>query len=185
MLLNLGLFVFNMMPVYPLDGGQIVHALLWFVVGRWRSLQVASLIGGFVGVTLLAFLVMLLLLGRVDLASVFLLGVITVFIMIQSLQAFRVASHYLAVEELPTHWDCACPRCYQAPPRGRHWVCDECETRFDTFETRGKCPGCGAWFLDTACPHCHESNHIDRWFLHRPDVGRVEPTSWQDVNTPR
>src|SRR5262245_35398440 len=28
--INLGLLIFNMLPVYPLDGGQIVQALLWF-----------------------------------------------------------------------------------------------------------------------------------------------------------
>jgi Zn-dependent protease len=39
------LLVFNLLPVYPLDGGQILHALLWFVIGRARSLQVSSVVG--------------------------------------------------------------------------------------------------------------------------------------------
>jgi Zn-dependent protease len=36
--INLVLLIFNMMPVYPLDGGQILRSLLWFVVGRANSL---------------------------------------------------------------------------------------------------------------------------------------------------
>src|SRR5215469_6083362 len=35
--MNLGLLIFNMLPIYPLDGGQILRSLLWFVAGRARS----------------------------------------------------------------------------------------------------------------------------------------------------
>lgn len=43
--LNLLLLIFNMLPVYPLDGGQILQALLWFPLGEIRSLQIASVTG--------------------------------------------------------------------------------------------------------------------------------------------
>jgi Zn-dependent protease len=43
--INLLLLFFNLLPIYPLDGGQILHALLWFVLGRARGLQVCSVIG--------------------------------------------------------------------------------------------------------------------------------------------
>src|SRR5216683_8181095 len=47
--INLGLLLFNLLPIYPLDGGQIVQALLWFIVGRARSLWIVSVLGLLVG----------------------------------------------------------------------------------------------------------------------------------------
>jgi Zn-dependent protease len=46
--INLGLLIFNLLPIYPLDGGQILRALLWFPFGQIRSLFIATAIG-FVG----------------------------------------------------------------------------------------------------------------------------------------
>lgn len=43
--LNAVLLAFNLLPVFPLDGGQIVRGLLWFPFGEVRSLQIASAIG--------------------------------------------------------------------------------------------------------------------------------------------
>jgi Zn-dependent protease len=43
--INLWLLIFNLLPVYPLDGGQILRSLLWFPLGEIRSLQISSVIG--------------------------------------------------------------------------------------------------------------------------------------------
>lgn len=43
--MNMYLLIFNLLPIYPLDGGQIVRGLLWFVLGQLPSLMVASIIG--------------------------------------------------------------------------------------------------------------------------------------------
>jgi Zn-dependent protease len=42
---NYGLLIFNLLPIYPLDGGQILRALLWFPLGQIRSLKIASAVG--------------------------------------------------------------------------------------------------------------------------------------------
>jgi Zn-dependent protease len=55
--INLFLLVFNLFPIYPLDGGQILRSLLWYPFGPVRSLLYASIIGfvGIVGLIALAF----------------------------------------------------------------------------------------------------------------------------------
>jgi tetratricopeptide (TPR) repeat protein len=55
-IINLGLLIINMLPIYPLDGGQILQALLWFLIGQARSLMVAGVLGlvGAAGVIVLA-----------------------------------------------------------------------------------------------------------------------------------
>ena len=43
--INLVLLIFNLLPIYPLDGGQILRSLIWFVSDARKSLIIASIIG--------------------------------------------------------------------------------------------------------------------------------------------
>jgi Zn-dependent protease len=163
--MNVALLLLNLLPVYPLDGGQILQALLWFRMGRWHSLQFVSLVGIGAGAMLFVFSLFLTVLWG---PPALMLGLVAGFMVLQSFLALQQSRSVLHLLGLPRHDGCACPHCAIGPPKGRYWVCEHCQTRFDTFDTRGKCPACGAWYLEPQCPHCRHSTHIDRWFEPAP-----------------
>jgi Zn-dependent protease len=153
--MNIVLLVFNVLPIYPLDGGQILQALLWFVVGRARSLQMVSVIGMLAGA------------GLVVLAVAWQnwwLALICVFVVMQAwagLQRARVLGRLAAA---PRHADAACPSCGAAPLAGPFWRCGRCHTAFDPFEHRGACPRCGEASPRTACPNCGAAHPLAAWY---------------------
>jgi Zn-dependent protease len=42
---NILILCFNLLPIYPLDGGQILQSLLWFILGRALSLRIVAVMG--------------------------------------------------------------------------------------------------------------------------------------------
>lgn len=42
---NLGLFIFNLIPAFPMDGGRILRSLLSMRLGRPKATQIASIVG--------------------------------------------------------------------------------------------------------------------------------------------
>ena len=155
-IIDLVLLVFNMLPIYPLDGGQILRSLLWFVLGRARSLMVATILG-FLGVA-----------GFIGLAlwmhSVW-FGVLSVFMLMNCWGGLRHAQALSRFAKLPRREGFACPRCKTAPPLGDFWKCGRCRQPFDTFQTRAVCPHCAAQFAVTKCLDCGGLHPMSEWMV--------------------
>jgi Zn-dependent protease len=154
--INFGLLIFNMLPIFPLDGGQIFRSLLWFVLGRARSLMVASIVG-FVGVA-----------GLIVLAlwvhSVW-FGVLSLFILMNCWRGLQQARVLSRLAKLPRRDGFACPWCKTAPPLGNFWRCGQCRNSFDTFQTQAVCPYCSARFAVTKCLDCGRPHPMSDWIV--------------------
>jgi Zn-dependent protease len=155
MIMNLGLLIFNMLPLYPLDGGQIVQALLWFVIGRVKSLMVVSVIGMVGGLAAVVW--------AATVRDTWIV-IIAAFAAYRSWVGFQQARIMARILNAPRHDDAACPSCRAAPLSGDFWLCDKCHTRFDTFAHRAVCPSCGNVFAQTLCPACGQGHSMESWF---------------------
>jgi Zn-dependent protease len=147
--IDIGLFCFNMLPIYPLDGGQILRSLLWFFLGRARSLMVASGIGLVAVVLLLVFAIR----GPW-------LAIMAVFVLMNCWSGLQQARVLAKVAAAPRRAGLACPHCKMPPPTGNFWLCGRCRAGFDMFATRGVCPNCGTIFNDTRCMECGEQSPL-------------------------
>ena len=62
-----------------------------------------------------------------------------------------------------------CPKCQWRPRAEDRWSCEpKCGTVWNTFWTRGMCPGCAKQWAVTQCLECKKTSPHKDWY-HLPD----------------
>lgn len=164
--LDASLLVFNLLPVYPLDGGQILRSLLWFVFGRARSLAVATVIGTAGAATF----VLLALKWR----SIWLVAV-AAYMLMNCWRGMKGAWALMRLEKLPRRQNFTCPACGSKPPAGNYWRCSDCGGSFDTFGTQSVCPHCRVQHFETMCVDCRAKSPMSAWTAGSAPVVTADP----------
>ncbi len=68
-----------------------------------------------------------------------------------------------------------CPLCRWQPQAASRWICgddnfhDGCLTSWNTFDTRGRCPGCRYQWKITVCLRCHRHSPHEAWYENEGD----------------
>ena len=61
-----------------------------------------------------------------------------------------------------------CPKCERRPGPQDRWDCvPSCGTTWNTFWTRGVCPGCGVKWPITQCCECTKYSPHESWYHYR------------------
>lgn len=156
--INLGLLLFNILPIYPLDGGQMLRSLLWFKLGRVQSLRIATILG-FIGIPVV---LLLWLQNPEHRLSLFTL-MVAAFLAMECFRGFKSVETLKKMEQIPRHGGFACPTCRESPPGGPIWGCPSCNNRFDPFSTRAVCPHCRNPLPKVACAFCGAAHPVEQW----------------------
>jgi hypothetical protein len=151
---NVVMLVFNLLPIFPLDGGRIVYAVLWWPLGRATALAVASWVGVAAGVGLLVVAAMF-----IDWWA----AVMALFLILGAVGGLMYSRLLVRLSGAERRDGLACPGCDAAAPVGPFWRCTRCLAWFDLFASPERCPKGGGHRCHSHCFECSRILTLEDW----------------------
>ncbi len=166
---NILLLGFNLLPVWPLDGGRMLEVILRRQFGFARGGLAAAAVGV---VTAVGTFIASTTFGYYLIAAIFLpLGV----------PVNRRLKWFNALRKLELRWgrhDSAfCPHCGERPVDMPGCVCAHCGERYNPLRTAGRCWACGEAGEAIPCWYCGERSAADEWEGNRVGEPAASPTN--------
>lgn len=160
---NAVMLVFNLLPIFPLDGGRLLYAVLWWLLGRSVGLTIAAGLGMAAGIGL----GLLAVIGQ-EWWMVVMAG----FLVLGALGGLSHARLLARAETAPRRADLKCPNCDRSPPLGDYWRCTRCLGWFNLFAPT-LCPKGGYHATPLSCLDCDRQVAPSDWAI-VPVAGETE-----------
>ena len=101
---NILIFLFNMITIYPLDGGRILKYILCFFVGRFKALRITNILSNLTAIILTIFIFVLSIYFK-NIAYVFMNIYILIILIVENKkyrikkQMYKILENYIAINK--------------------------------------------------------------------------------------
>jgi Zn-dependent protease len=156
---NLDLLLFNLLPIWPMDGGQIVYTALRNRIGTAKS----GIFVGISGIACAAIAITCFMHTHAYIA----VALMTALIWFEV--GYLQRSLVLNAAELNWgfHESAECPECHHAALDRPQGNCATCGENFNFLSNKGKCWNCGAEASSLRCPYCWAESPVSQWLAKR------------------